>query len=438
MSEDRSKCKKFDYKWVIAILCALVVLLAVGVFSSTRSQFVVPITKALGITRSAYSVTDSIRYVFTAVLNLFFGTLIARLGAKKLLLAGLSSLIISSLCFSFANSVWVLYIAGAFFGIGFAWTSTTMIGYVINRWFTENKGTIMGAVLAINGLGAAVATPIIAPVLNDKTNAFGYRTVYMAVAGIIAGIAVLIAVFFKNAPKDEIVKGDSKAQKKSRGQDWTGLSYSKTVKKAYFYGALVCVFFTGFTLQGMGNCCAAHMTDIGFSTAFVAACLSAKSLILMCSKFLTGFFYDKFGFRTAVNICNVSAVFATLLLAFMTNSPTGKIFAIAYALFDSVALPLETVMLPIYAADLFGQKAYNKVLGILVAINVAGYAAGAPVMNICFDIFGNYKPILIVLCCVMIAVMTSLQFIITAAKKQRKITEAAAKTAALNPCEAAN
>ena len=44
-------------------------------------------------------------------------------------------------------------------------------------------------------------------------------------------------------------------------------------------------------------------------------------------------------------------------------------------------------------------------------------------MNICFDIFGNYKPILIVLYCVMIAVMTLLQFIITAAKKQRRLIE---------------
>lgn len=423
MSEERSIKKGFEYKWVIAVLCALVVLMAVGVFSSTRSQFVIPITKALNIERGTYSIADSIRFVTTAIINLFFGFLISKFGAKKLLLAGLFSLFVSALCFGLAKGVVVLYLAGAFLGIGYSWTSTSMMGYVINRWFTENKGTVMGAVLSINGLGAAIATPIIAPVLNDEKNLFGYRTVYIGVAVIISVVFALVLIFFKNSPKDVKVASSASGKKKTRGQDWVGIPYSEAVKKVYYYGALVCIFFTGFTLQGMSNCCAAHMTDIGFTTAFVAACLSAKSLILMFSKFLTGFFYDKFGFRTAVNICNIAAVLSTFFLAFMTNSPTGKILAIAYAFFDSVALPLETIMLPIYTADLFGQKSYNKILGIFVGVNVAGYAAGAPAMNFCYDLFGNYKAILIVLSFVMLAVMITLQFVISAAKKQRKIIE---------------
>ena len=72
MKTSTTKSRKFDYKWVIAVLCALIVLLAIGVFSSTRSQFVVPITKALNITRGKYSITDSFRFVTTAIINLFF------------------------------------------------------------------------------------------------------------------------------------------------------------------------------------------------------------------------------------------------------------------------------------------------------------------------------------------------------------------------------
>lgn len=429
MTEDRRINKKLDYKWVIAVLCALVVLLAVGVFSSTRAQFVVPITEALGISRGAYSITDSIRFISTAIINLFFGILISKFGAKKLLMSGLFSLIVSALCFSFASNIYILYIAGLFFGIGYSWTSTTMVGYVINRWFKENKGTIMGAVLAINGLGAAVATPIIAPVLNDESNVFGYRTVYLAVAGIIAAVSVLIAIFFKNAPKGEAIKTDTKTKKKSRGQDWHGIKYSNAIKKPYFYGALCCIFLTGFVLQGTGGICAAHLTDIGFTTAFISVCLSSKSLILMCSKFLAGFFYDKLGFRTAVNICNVAAIISTFILAIITNSPTGQFLALVYGVIDAIALPLETVMLPIYAADLFGQRSYNKILGIFVAVNTAGYAVGGPVINFFYDIFGSYKVILLILTAVMAGVIIALQFIISAAKRQRKIVEAEKITA---------
>lgn len=413
---------KIDYKWVMVVICALTVFLAVGVFSSTRTQFVVPITKALSITRGTYSITDSIRFICTAIINLFFGVLVGKFGAKKLLLAGLFSLIISALCFSFAPNVLVLYLAGAFFGTGYSWTSTTMIGYVINRWFDENKGTVMGAVLAISGLSTAIVTPIIAPILNDKSNIYGYRTVYMVLAVCLVFLAVLVVLFFKNAPKGTVLKSDSK-QKKKHGQDWNGIEYSEAIKKPYFYGTICAIFLTCFLLQGMSGICAAHLTDIGFSTAFISTFLSCKALILMGSKFFVGFVYDKLGFRTVVNICNISAVIATFILAIMTNSPTGKILAFVYCVVDAIALPLETVMIPIYAADLFGQRSYNKLLGIFVAVNSAGYAVGGPVMNFCFDIFGSYKMILLLMCVVMVGVIVALQFIITAAKKQRDIVK---------------
>ena len=79
--------------------------------------------------------------------------------------------------------------------------------------------------------------------------------------------------------------------------------------------------------------------------------------------------------------------------------------------------------IPIYTADLFGQKAYTKILGIFVAVNVAGYAVGGPVMNFFFDTFGSYSKILLVMSIVMAVVMLALQFIISAAKKQRRLVE---------------
>ena len=58
----------------------------------------------------------------------------------------------------------------------------------------------------------------------------------------------------------------------------------------------------------------------------------------------------------------------------------------------SFALPLETVMIPIYANDLFGDKAFNSLLGIFVSLNQIGYAFGdfrqriSFVSQICCDV----------------------------------------------------
>ena len=93
-------------------------------------------------------------------------------------------------------------------------------------------------------------------------------------------------------------------------------------------------------------------------------------------------------------------------------------------------------MLPIYASDLFGKKSYGKILGIFVSVNTAGYAVGAPVMNISYDVFGSYTPALILVASIMCVMLILLQFVITAShKEQRRVIaeyEAASVTAEKN------
>ncbi len=87
-----AKKRGANYNWVIVGLCFLMVFTGLGFCSSTRSLFVVPVTEALGVERSLYSFNDTFRYVATAIVNIFFGSLINKFGAKKLICAGFISL----------------------------------------------------------------------------------------------------------------------------------------------------------------------------------------------------------------------------------------------------------------------------------------------------------------------------------------------------------
>ena len=77
-------------------------------------------------------------------------------------------------------------------------------------------------------------------------------------------------------------------------------------------------------------------------------------------------------------------------------------------------------MLPIFANDLFGDKAYEKVMGLFVSVNTAGFAVGAPLMNWSFDRFGTYRPIFLVCAGIMIIVLIAFQFILNASQKVKK------------------
>ena len=422
------KKQSFNYKWVIVALSFIMVFTALGFCSSTKSLFVAPVTSALGIERSLFSLNDSFRFISTAVINIFFGTLVNKFGSKKLICAGFVSLIASSLIYSFANNVFVFYIGGCLLGIGLSWTTTTMVGYVINKWCKENKGTVMGAVLAANGLGGALATQIVNRIIHSDDNPLNYKKAYLTIAIILAVVGIIIFIFFKEKPKDYTESEVTEKKKPKRGRSWEGIDSSDAFKKAYFYGACICIFFTGLILQGIGGIAAAHLGDVGLNADYVATVLSIHSLALTGFKFLTGFLYDKLGLRFTVSTCSVAAIVVMFLLASVTNSTTGMIFAMMYGIFSSLALPLETIILPIYAADLFGEKSFNKILGIFVSVNTAGYALGAPLMNLCYDILGSYVLALLICGILMSAVLIALQFVISAGNRQHKLVIENTKT----------
>ena len=417
--------------WTNVILCGLMIFTCLGFCSSNKSLYLTAITDALEIKRSAYSLAMSCRFVVTAVVNVFLGTFIAKFGTKKLMVAGFLVQICSMILNSVATSVWMFFISEALSGLAFSWTGTAVVGVVINRSCTRNTGTIMGAVLASNGIGGAIAAQIVTPIIYDESNIFGYRNAYKLVAVILAVVCLLVILFFKENPSDvHDDKVDTK--KKPRGSGWIGIDAKEAYKKVYFYGAAVCIFLTGLSLQSTGSISSAHFFDVGFDKVAVASVASISSIILTCSKFVTRFIYDRLGLRGAISICNFAASISLFLLATVENNGQGTAMIYAYSVLHAIALPLETVMLPLYAKDLFGEKAYAKMVGTFIAINVMGYATGGPIVNFAYERVGSYKPILLVITGVMVFVFTSLQFVVSAAHKTRREVEKAFKE---NPTE---
>ena len=93
-------------------------------------------------------------------------------------------------------------------------------------------------------------------------------------------------------------------------------------------------------------------------------------------------------------------------------------------------MPLETLVIPLIANDLFGNASYDKILGFLIAANYSGYAVGAPIVNLSYDLLGTYKPVLLILAAVMLASFIVFQFVINASNKERaKILANSSKTA---------
>jgi len=422
MEESNLQTRKFDYTWIIIGVSFLMVMTSLGFCSSGRTLYLTAITGALGIPRGAFALNDTFRYVTTTIVNLYFGRLVYRFGTKKLICTGFVCLIAFALLNTIATNVYMFYFASILLGLGLSWTGTTMVGAIINRWCTKNKGTITGATLAANGIGGAIAVQILSPIIFQEGNPFGYRTSYLLVSAILAVTLVLIVVFYREKPKgcEESDKVVPAKKRRARGTGWVGMEYGEAIRKPYFYVALLSMFLTGMALQGLGGIAVPHMYDIGLDIGFVALLTSITSVVLTGSKFVTGFLYDRFGMRVSMNICFVCSFVSLFGLIVLTNSPAGQVIAFVRGIAGAFALPLETVMLPLFASELFGNKDFEKVVGVFVSASCAGFALGSPFGNFCFDIFGDYTIAFLIFGVMMIFVTVSMQFVLSAANRDRK------------------
>ncbi len=401
-----------DLMWRIVILSGLMVCLVLGLCNAPKSLYVQPVTEALGISRSAYSITDSCRFAATAVMNLFFGVLVARFGPRKLIAAGFACAVAALVLFSVAENVWVFYAGGVLLGLGIAWTTTTMVGYVVNLWCRERKGTIMGAVLACSGVGAVIGTQLLSPIINREGDVFAYRSAYRLAAVILLAAGIVVVALYRDHPAGETSVPEAK-KSREKGEADPGL-----LRRAEFWAALGCVFVGGMVLQGIQGVAVPHLQDVGLSADFGATVLSCQAVVLVVTKFSTGWLFDKRGLRFTSALCMTAAVLTVAVLVPVTASATGKVLALTFAVVSAAALPIETVMLPIYAQGLFGQKSYHKALGIFVAAKDIGYATGGPVMNLCYDLTGDYRIAFIGAGVLMAAALVTMEWIIRRTAKE--------------------
>lgn len=416
----RLKSKKLDYKWVILVVCFFMEFLCLGFCSSNPGLYTKAVTDALNIKRSLYSLGSSIRYVAQVITALTFGTMIGKFGIRKMALAGFSGLVGSVMIRAYATELWHIYVGSVLWGVGIVFCGGTMAGTIIRRWFHKDVGKYTGIVMSANGIGGAIAAQIISPLINNG-EVFGYRKAYILSAVIGVVITVVVMIFLRESPAEGPVVAENAGKKKQpRGTQWEGIPFDTLKKKPYFYVNAALVFLTGISLQSVSSVAITYSQDMGISAAFIANIATVSSLCLTFSKVLVGILYDKKGLGFTLLLCQACSLFGFVQKCFQTNTTVGLTLYMIAAILNSIAMPLETVMVSLLAGDLFGAADYHKNLGIVMAMNSLGLCLGSPVGDLCREWFGSYKPCFYFFAVVMVVVMVGYRFVLKAVKKEKE------------------
>ena len=422
--------KRSWYAWVVFGAAFLMVFVSLGFGSSTKGTFLTSITGSLGLARSEFTIGDALWYITTAVMSLFFGRTAKKIGLRTMALIGFIFMTLSFLVNGFAPQITEavnslipesneglhdfmryvpFYLGGILLGAGFAWATTTLASVIVRNWFASGQGTATGIVLAANGFGGFVSEIVVTKIIfgadgslsNEESH---WRTACFVIAGLMLVVGILVWLLFRNEPSDigqEPFRLKENKKRPKKTEEWEGFTAKEAFRKPWFYLAGLGFFLVGFCVQSMSNIAKPYIYDMGYEKNFVIMVFSIHALILMAGKMLTGIGNDTIGIKKTYAVCTFAAMTAFLSLFFLPPAGSGQfgetLFPWLYSIFSSFGLPLETIMISLMTAYLFGKKDFPRIMGYYLALTTFGCAVGAPAANLFYDIQGTYKWIVLVL-----------------------------------------
>lgn len=383
--------------WLVVLACFLLMFFIFTTSISCMGVYIKPVSEALGISRTAFSMTITIGSFAMMLSAIFAGKLMAKVNIKHLMLIGIAMSVSSMLIYSFAQRIELFYFSAVLMGCAVSLTCNIPVSVLIKEWFAgKDEGFALSIAFVGSGAGAMVLTPLYSYIIENIGWRYSFRFAALCMAIILIPSGVLF-IKQKTVEKAQI----------EENLDSDKLTLSDMLRMPATW-----LVITGFVIISLANMVILNQgipywTDNGLTLAEAAKLISMASGILIIGKLMVGKLIDKIGARTAAIICSfslsISAV-ALWLIGIKYNIIFVVIFIVGYAIGAAAA----TVVMPTVISYMYGNCDFGAIMGIF---SMTGGAGGMlqVIFSAIYESTKNYSyawAMVIGLCVIMIILMT--------------------------------
>jgi MFS family permease len=312
----------------------------------------------------------SLSWIMQGLLGIIMGRLTDRFGPRFVLaicgfLIGLGYLLMSQI-----GTLWQLYLFyGVIIGIGMG-GSWVPIMSTIARWFVRRRNLMTGIVLTGVGIGTSIA----APVASRLISAYGWRTSYIIVGGIVLVVVISVAQLLRRDPTEakQRLYDESEAEKPESVFETHPLSLREAVHTRQFWLTSGMFFCFGFCVYTIMTHIYIHATELGISLTSAANILATMAGLSIVGRIVLGGAADRFGNRQ-VFIIGFILMAVTLFWLVPAKELWGLyLFVVVFGFAFGGCATSESPLV----AGLFGLTSHGLILGV---INLLGFTFGAAV-----------------------------------------------------------
>jgi len=381
------------FGWWIAAAGALLNALSSGIFTTGASVFFLPLSRDMGLSRTATSVIFGFARLEGGLQGLLTGYCIDRWGPRIMMvigavLAGVGFMVLpATRSFIPFLLVWVGIIS---LGIHTGYNQGVMAA--VNRWFVRKRGTAFGLVLVGIALGGAVITPILSLLVLD----LGWRKAAFISGLVMLVVGVPLSLFMRNSPEEmgQLPDGDtpSGTAAKARptrfvpveGVDYTAGQAFRTVS---YWVLAVGICFRIAAHVGAYTHMVPLMVWKGLSEQSGALMIGVISFSAMGTRVLMGWWSDRWSKQkvTAVSMLTGTGSFAFLLFSGGAMWQL-VVFGVLFSVTEGCAGPTWALI-----GDFFGRRAFATLRGGINLVAGIGALAATTLSGRIFDVSGSYS-----------------------------------------------
>jgi MFS family permease len=366
---------RLSRSWNIVILAFFA--LSLSYTGRSALQIAMPFWQSeFGWSRSLVSLGGAAALITSGLLAVVGGTLLSRIGARRLLAAGLLALALGLASTAAIGGVaWqFLAVYGGLVAVGYGLVSQSVVSTMIAWSFTERRGLATG----IANSGATAGQLILLPVLAQMFASFGWRSAYLGL-----GLASIVMLGLVLLLMHKGVEPGTPSRRSSESASLGDLLVSP-VFHALFWSYVIC----GFTTSGVIE---THFVPYAILCGFPPVTGATAFSLLMAVNFggvvLAGWLSDRVHRPMLLGSIYILRGLTFFLLMNITNDPAMlAAFAVMFGLFDYSTVPVTASI----AASHLGLRVMGLAMGLLAAGHAVGGAAGALFAGRMYDLFARY------------------------------------------------
>ena len=365
------------YGWIAAAVAFFVLLAAAGV-RATPSVLIVPLEQSFGWSRETISFAIGVNIFLYGLMGPFAAAAMQRFGIRPVIIFALALLAAAVSASTLVTQEWQLVLTwGVLVGFGSGIAAMVFGATIVNRWFQERRGLVMGLLTASTATGSLVFLPILAAVAEN----YGWQPVAWVVAIAVAAMIPVVFLLLPERPQDiglsRLGEAPGAAPAAATGNPiLTAFRIlGRASKKRDFWLLAGSFFVCGLTTNGLiGTHLIAACMDQGIPATTGAALLAAMGIFDLIGTTASGWLSDRYSSRKLLFWYYGLRGLSLIYLPFSGFSFYGlSVFAVFYGL-DWIATVPPTLKL---TNDAFGKDDAPVVFGWIAASHQVGAATAA-------------------------------------------------------------